>query len=72
MWDVTTIQDAKIINNNQKGVNSSRYSPGPYSQHENSTATLISWYLWRLTGRTATKFPTSEREVDILGRIKFN
>ena len=70
MWDVTTIQDARIINNNQKGVNSSRYSPGPYSEHEISTANFISWYLWRLSGRTDTKCPTSEKEVDVLGRIK--
>ena len=42
MWDVTTVQDAKIINNNQKGVNSSRYSAGPYSEHEISTANFIS------------------------------
>ena len=71
IWDVTTIQDAKIINNNQKGVNSSRYSAGPYSEHETSTANFISWYLWRLAGRTDTKCPTSEKEVDVLGRIKY-
>ena len=71
MWDVTTVQDAKIINNNQKGVNSSRYSPGPYSEHEISTANFISWYLWRLAGRVSTTFPASEREVDCFGRIKY-
>ena len=70
MWDVTTIQDARIINNNQKGVNTSRYSPGPYSEHEISTANFISWYLWRLAGRTDTKCLTNEKEVDVLGRIK--
>ena len=70
MWDVTTVQDAKIINNNQKGVNSSRYSPGPYSEHEISTANFISWYLWRLSGRTDTKCPTSEKKSDVLGRVK--
>jgi Rieske 2Fe-2S family protein len=70
MWDVTTIQDARIINNNQKGVNSSGYSAGPYSEHEISTANFISWYLWRLAGRTDTRFPISERDVDFLGRTK--
>ena len=29
MWDVTTIADKRIIENNQKGVNSRKYSPGP-------------------------------------------
>jgi Rieske 2Fe-2S family protein len=60
MWDVTTIQDTKIINNNQKGVNSSRYSPGPYSEHELTTANFIAWYLWRLSGRTDTECPTKD------------
>ena len=60
MWDVTTIQDTKIINNNQKGVNSSRYSPGSYSEHELSTANFTAWYLWRLSGRTDIECPTRE------------
>ena len=29
MWDVTTIQDTRIIGDNQKGVNSRRYPPRP-------------------------------------------
>ena len=54
MWDVTTIQDTKIINDNQKGVNSRRYTPGPYSLREASTASFIEWYLDRLSsGMTA-------------------
>ena len=40
MWDVTTIQDTKIINDNQKGVSSSRYTPGPYSERESGSARL--------------------------------
>ena len=60
MWDVTTIQDTKIINNNQKGVNSSHYSPGPYSEYELATANFTAWYLWRLSGRTDIECPTKE------------
>ncbi len=45
MWDVTTRQDVQIINNNQKGVNSIAYTPGPYSQEEAGTADFTAWYL---------------------------
>ena len=62
MWDVTTIQDTKIINNNQKGVNSSRYSSGPYSEHESATANFIAWYLWRLSGRPEAEYQIREEQ----------
>jgi len=64
--------DAKIINNNQKGINSSRYSAGSYSEHEISTVNFISWYWWRLSGQNDSRWSTSEKEVDFLGRIKIN
>lgn len=51
MWDVTTLQDKKIVEENQIGVNSSRYVPGPYSLREHGTASFISWYLARLQGK---------------------
>ncbi len=51
LWHVTTLQDAKIVNENQIGVNSSRYEPGPYSEREYGTADFISWYLARLQGK---------------------
>ena len=49
MWDVTTVQDTRIINDNQKGVNSSRYVPGPYSSQEQGAASFARWYLSRLS-----------------------
>ncbi len=51
MWDETTIQDTRIINDNQKGVNSSRYTPGPYSEGEAGSARFTAWYLTRLGGK---------------------
>jgi phenylpropionate dioxygenase-like ring-hydroxylating dioxygenase large terminal subunit len=48
MWDVTTIEDTKIINDNQKGVNSRRYTPGRYSTREGWTREFIDWYLSRV------------------------
>ncbi len=48
MWDVTTIEDTKIIIDNQKGVNSTRYLPGPYAPQESYSSSFASWYLERL------------------------
>lgn len=45
LWDVTTIQDKKIIEENARGVRSSAYSSGPYSELEGMTARFISDYL---------------------------
>ncbi len=48
MWDVTTVEDTKIIIDNQKGVNSSRYAPGPYAVLEDYSASFTDWYLDRI------------------------
>ncbi len=45
LWDVTTKEDAQIIENNQAGVLSSRYRPGPYSGQETATDRFVRWYL---------------------------
>ena len=59
MWDVTTIEDTKIINDNQLGVNSRRYSPGRYSEREYGTRNFVAWYLAQHGGRVAApKRPT--------------
>ena len=48
MWDVTTIADKRIIENNQKGVLSKKYEPGPLSEMENALESFKNWYLKRL------------------------
>ena len=48
MWDVTTIADKRIIENNQKGVNSRKYTPGPLSQMEKGVEKFKNWYLKHL------------------------
>jgi len=48
MWDVTTIEDTRIIIDNQKGVNSSRYVPGPYAPQESYSNDFTRWYLERI------------------------
>jgi len=45
MWDVTTRQDQGITENNQAGVMSRRYRPGPYSQLEGAVESSVLWYL---------------------------
>ncbi len=54
MWDITTIEDTKIIGDNQLGVNSRRYVPGMYSLRERSTAGFVNWYTARMGGRRGT------------------
>ena len=48
--DVTSIADKRIISNNQVGVNSRYYQPGPYSQMETATDSFLSWYLSAISG----------------------
>jgi len=48
VWDTTIRQDKTITENNQLGVLSSRYRPGPYSDHEARVRTFTAWYLRHL------------------------
>lgn len=48
LWDVTTVADKRIIEDNQAGVLSSRYRPGPYSRQERAIEGLIEWYFGQL------------------------
>ena len=48
MWDVTTIADKRIIEDNQKGVLSKKYVPGPLSRMEKGLEKFKSWYLRHL------------------------
>ena len=45
LWRVTTEADKEIIANNQKGINSRFYEPGPLSDMEEFTTGFIEWYL---------------------------
>jgi Rieske 2Fe-2S family protein len=48
LWDVTTVEDTRIIIDNQKGVNSSRYAPGPYVPAEAYCQAFVDWYVSRI------------------------
>jgi Rieske 2Fe-2S family protein len=45
LWRVTTEADKGITENNQKGVISRFYRPGPYSPMEPNAKRFADWYL---------------------------
>ena len=49
VWDVTLKQDAIITENNQAGILSSHYQPGPYSGQEVMNREFTRWYLDKLS-----------------------
>ena len=53
LWDVTTKADEEIIINNQAGVNSRYYEPGPYSEMEHWTRRSTDWILDQLRPQEA-------------------
>lgn len=59
MWRQTTIQDKKIVDDNQAGVNSSRYQPGPYAACEKGVLRFLDWYLAEFAAAGANAMSTS-------------
>jgi phenylpropionate dioxygenase-like ring-hydroxylating dioxygenase large terminal subunit len=49
VWDITTCQDKTITENNQAGVLSRHYQPGPYSTLEGRNIQFKQWYLEQLS-----------------------
>jgi Rieske 2Fe-2S family protein len=49
VWDATNDQDRRIVEENQRGVNSPAFEPGPYSPvHESSVDQFVDWYVGAL------------------------
>ena len=49
-WHVTNEQDWKICEDQQAGINSSRYVPGPFSRtKEQNVQNFLDWYLGELS-----------------------
>jgi phenylpropionate dioxygenase-like ring-hydroxylating dioxygenase large terminal subunit len=69
LWDVTTIEDTKIINDNQAGVNSSRYQPGPYVPAEAYAQAFIDWYVTRVGGLTQREASSEQPVRDFRGNV---
>jgi phenylpropionate dioxygenase-like ring-hydroxylating dioxygenase large terminal subunit len=49
LWKVTTEADKRITEDNQRGVNSTYYRPGPYAPMEANVNCYIDWYLSEIT-----------------------
>ncbi|VDC26597.1 aromatic ring-hydroxylating oxygenase subunit alpha [Pseudogemmobacter humi] len=54
VWLSTNDEDRRVVEENQKGINSPAYEPGPYSmQQESGVVQFIDWYLRRLAQSVA-------------------
>ena len=52
VWIATNDEDRRVVEDNQKGINSPAYEPGPYSQvHEAGVMGFVSWYCNAMTQR---------------------
>jgi phenylpropionate dioxygenase-like ring-hydroxylating dioxygenase large terminal subunit len=49
LWKTTSVEDKKIVEMNQAGVNSRFFEPGPYSLQETYAARFVDWYLQELS-----------------------
>ena len=45
LWRITSEQDKRIVEQNQLGIRSRFYEPGPYAPMEQNTARNTAWYL---------------------------
>ncbi|HYC13093.1 MAG TPA: aromatic ring-hydroxylating dioxygenase subunit alpha [Stellaceae bacterium] len=49
LWEVTSVADKRIIEENQRGVNSRFYAPGAYAPMEPNARRYVAWYLDEIT-----------------------
>ncbi|MEX3764631.1 aromatic ring-hydroxylating dioxygenase subunit alpha [Paraburkholderia phenoliruptrix] len=60
VWTVTLLEDKKITENNQAGVCSQSYRPGPYSAQESKIAEFGSWYHRVMMSSSTSDMPMHE------------
>ncbi|MDS9469550.1 aromatic ring-hydroxylating dioxygenase subunit alpha [Paracoccus sp. MBLB3053] len=49
VWEHTNDEDRRVVEDNQQGINSPVYEPGPYSaKHEDGVMQFVDWYLARM------------------------
>ena len=64
-WQLTSEQDWEICERQQRGVNSSAFSPGPYSKYkEYNVDAFVRWYM-KLLGTKGIEQPSAEAEFDL-------
>jgi phenylpropionate dioxygenase-like ring-hydroxylating dioxygenase large terminal subunit len=49
LWSTTSLEDKRIVEMNQAGVNSRYFEPGPYSMQETHADRFVEWYLSELS-----------------------
>lgn len=60
VWLATNKEDQRVIEDNQIGVNSPAFVPGPYSPtHETSVDAFVNWYCNKLTKNIAERQTSS-------------
>lgn len=60
VWRMTSEQDWELCENNQAGIKSRAYEPGPFSAlTESSVEQFVTWYLGELGGHAARAVPKS-------------
>jgi Rieske 2Fe-2S family protein len=52
-WKITGEQDWALCENNFRGIESSRYQPGPYAPAESEVARFVDWYIRRMEAAVA-------------------
>ncbi|WP_163575848.1 aromatic ring-hydroxylating oxygenase subunit alpha [Halomonas faecis] len=58
VWDATNDQDRRLAEENQRGINSKAYEPGPYSEtYEFGVIDFIDWYCERLQENLGHAYP---------------
>ncbi|HEX7389774.1 MAG TPA: aromatic ring-hydroxylating dioxygenase subunit alpha [Acidiphilium sp.] len=68
IWDETNLQDRDLVENNQRGVNSIGYVPGPYSLSSESLALRFTdWYADRIMELTPAPAARQERRPALAG-----
>ncbi|MEA3252201.1 MAG: aromatic ring-hydroxylating dioxygenase subunit alpha [Pseudomonadota bacterium] len=59
VWDATNDQDRRLAEENQRGINSLAYQPGPYSQtYEFGVIDFIDWYSERMLSNLGHEVPS--------------
>ncbi|MCO6060282.1 glycine-betaine demethylase subunit GbcA [Pseudomonas sp. MOB-449] len=65
VWDATNDQDRRLAEENQRGINSTAYQPGPYSKtYEFGVINFLEWYSERMLNNLGDTPATKLRQVN--------
>lgn len=68
LWNVTNLQDRDLVENNQRGVNSVGYTPGPYCESSEALVMrLIDWYCDKARSFIAERTGADPRRIEVPG-----